>query len=287
MRIALIGAYGQLGTALLRILPGDVVPLTRETIDLLDEDAARHVLYDIHPDVVINTAAYNLVDKAEEELDLAFDVNCFAPRHLALSCLRLQATLVHVSTDYVFGLTPRDTPYRETDDTDPLSMYGTTKLIGENVVQAIAPRHFVVRTCGLYGAAKRTAKENFVTKMLRLARERGEVSVVDDQWCTPTSADSLARAIAALIETDRYGLYHATNFGATTWCRFAREIFQQSGMHIPVHAIRSSDLAVKARRPAWSVLDCSKLADTIGAPLIPWEAALSEYLGSLAYGLPD
>lgn len=283
MRIALIGAQGQLGCALVRHLRGEVLPLGRAEINLTDPHGVERVLRECGAKLVINAAAYNLVDRAEDEPEVAEAINSLAPQHLAMSCNRLGATLVHVSTDYVFGGDPcRETPYRESDAPEPLGAYGASKLAGEQSVQTIASRHFVIRTCGLYGAAQRTAKENFVTKMLRLGRERGAVSVVDDQWCTPTSADHLARAIVSLVETERFGLYHATNSGATTWCRFAREIFRQSGMEVAVEAIRTADLECRARRPTYSVLDCNKLAGVLGGPLPSWEQALANYLAESA-----
>jgi dTDP-4-dehydrorhamnose reductase len=160
-----------------------------------------------------------------------------------------------------------------------LGVYGASKLAGEYFVRALCPKHFVLRTCGLYGRGMSPGKGNFVETMLRLGAERGEVSVVDDQWCTPTSAAGLARSIALHIGTDRYGLYHATCAGSTTWRRFAEEIFRQAGMNVSVKPITTAQFGAKARRPRYSVLDCSKLATTVGRPMPPWEEALAEYLG--------
>ncbi|HTI49899.1 MAG TPA: dTDP-4-dehydrorhamnose reductase [Planctomycetaceae bacterium] len=279
MRIALFGANGQLGTALSSCLTQKILPLGSDAADVSSGAQVAAVLDDAAPDLVINASAYNLVDKAEDEPERAFAVNALGPRNLAAWCARHDRPLVHVSTDYVFGLdAARRTPWRETELPGPLGAYAVSKLAGEAFVQNQTPRHYVIRTCGLYGAARSVGKGNFIKTMLRLGAERGSVSVVDDQWCTPTSALDLARAIARLIETDRYGLYHATNAGATTWCRLAAEVFRQANMKVEVRAITTAEYPTKARRPAYSVLDSSKLAQAIGAPLPPWEQAVAEYL---------
>jgi dTDP-4-dehydrorhamnose reductase len=174
----------------------------------------------------------------------------------------------------------RRIPYTELDLPGPLSEYARSKLAGENFVRAACPKHFVVRTCGLYGKASSPGKGNFVETMLRLGRERGAVSVVDDQWCTPTSAADLAEAIAELISTNKYGLYHATNSGSTTWCGFATEIFRLAGLAVELKPITTAQFGARAGRPAYSVLEGSKLAATIGRPMRPWQAALEEYLRS-------
>jgi dTDP-4-dehydrorhamnose reductase len=230
---------------------------------------------------VINAAAYNFVDRAEDERDRASAVNALGPRHLAESCASLDIPLDHVSTDYVFGQDAgRRIPYSEADHPGPLSEYARSKLAGENSVRDVCPKHFIVRTCGLYGRASSPGKGNFVETMLRLGRERGAVSVVDDQWCTPTSAVDLADAIAGLIATDNYGLYHATNAGSTTWCGFATEIFRLAGLAVDVKPITTAQFGARAGRPAYSVLDSSKLAATIGRPMRPWQEALADYLRS-------
>jgi dTDP-4-dehydrorhamnose reductase len=281
MRIALIGAAGQLGTALSARLTGKFIPFGRDALDISDGDRVHQVLPNAEPDLVINAAAYNFVDRAEDEPDKALAINALGPRFLAETCAALDVPLVHVSTDYVFGSdTGRQTPYTESDSPGPLGVYARSKLEGENLVRGACARHFVVRTCGLYGRAASPGKGNFVETMLRLGRERGAVSVVDDQWCTPTSAVDLADAIARLIETEAYGLYHATNSGSTTWCRFASEIFRFAGMTVDVKPITTAQFGARAARPAYSVLDSSALAETLGRPLRPWQEALAGYLNS-------
>ena len=279
MRIALIGAGGQLGTALTGRLEGQIVSLGRNVLDLADADRVHDVLAAAAPDLVINAAAYNFVDRAEDEREQAYAINARGPQVLATSCAALDVPLVHVSTDYVFGGEgQRAAPYVETDAPGPVNQYGHNKLAGEKFVQTACPKHYILRTCGLYGRAISAGKGNFVETMLRLGRERGAVSVVDDQWCTPTSASDLAGWIAELVATGEYGLYHATNSGSTTWCGLAREIFRIAGMQVELKPITTAQFGAKARRPGYSVLDCSKLETALGHSLRPWEEALAEYL---------
>jgi dTDP-4-dehydrorhamnose reductase len=278
MRIVLIGATGQLGTALTQRLEGQIVPLDRKAVDLADADRISDALVAARPEIVINSAAYNFVDRSEDEREQAFAVNARGPWALARACATLDVQLVHISSDYVFGRDrERAKPYTESEPPGPVSEYGRCKLAGEFFVKAICPKHYVLRTCGLYGRAVSAGKGNFVQTMLRLGRERGRVSVVDDQRCTPTSAVDLADWIAKLITTGKFGLYHATNSGSTTWCRLAREIFRLAEMAVEVNPITTAQFGAKANRPEYSVLDCSKLAAAIGHPLRPWEEALAEY----------
>ena len=279
MRIAVIGADGQLGTALKGRLQGATIPLGRDALDIADAASVADVIARLQLDFVINAAAYNFVDRAEDESDRAAAVNVLGPRHVAETCAGLDIPVVHVSTDYVFGKdAERRIPYTESDLPGPLSEYARSKLTGESVVREICPKHFVVRTCGLYGRASSAGKGNFVKTMLRLGRERGAVSVVDDQWCTPTSAADLADAIAGLISTNQYGLYHATNAGSTTWFGFAAEIFRLADITVEMKPITTAQFGARAGRPAYSVLDSSKLAAATGRPMRAWQAALSDYL---------
>lgn len=285
MRTAIIGALGQLGTELQQCLPGDLIAVDRPEIDITDPASIAAVLESVQPGLVINAAAYNLVDRAEDEPQVAYAVNALGPRNLALWCVAADVPLVHVSTDHVFpgevlqqgSCVPRTTPYTETDPPQPLSAYGVSKVAGEYFVQSICRRHFVVRTSGLYGKALGT-KGNFVETMLRLGPERGEVRVVSDQHCTPTSAADLAQALRALISTEAWGLYHGTNTGATTWYDFAREIFRQAGMAVQVHPITTAEFGARARRPGYSILSTERLTQTIGFHFPPWQEALARYL---------
>lgn len=289
MKIAVVGSRGQLGTALRSALNEDVVRLDRPEFDMTDATAVEQGLANAKPDVVINAAAYNFVDKAEDEPQAAFAVNALGPRNLALACAQRDIPLVHISSDYVFSgridflgtQADRPMPYRETDTPDPLCAYAISKLAGEHFVRGICERRFVLRTCGLYGPAESEGKGNFVTTMLRLAGERDELSIVADQHCTPTSAADLAGWIAKLIPTEAYGLYHATNAGETTWCDFAREIFRLANVDIAIREITTAEFGAKAARPRYSVLRCEKLRQTVESELRPWQEALAEYVGSL------
>lgn len=279
MRIVIVGGRGQLGTALAGVLKEDLVSLGSDTFDIAVHDQVCARLDAEKPRIVINASAYNFVDRAEDEPERAYAVNALGPRNLASWCGRHDVLLVHVSTDYVFGLdAARRSPYAETDLPGPLGAYAVSKLAGEAFVQSLAPKHFVLRTCGLYGKAVSPGKGNFVETMLRLGRERDSLSVVDDQWCTPTSALDLARTISQLISTDHYGLYHATSSGETTWFRLAQEIFRLAQLNVSVRPITTAEYPTKARRPAWSVLNTRKLAGVLGAPLPSWQESLAENL---------
>ncbi|HKB38427.1 MAG TPA: dTDP-4-dehydrorhamnose reductase [Gemmataceae bacterium] len=280
MKYAVLGAAGQLGRDLCSRLPDEVVPLTRAEADLTQRGALRKLLSDLRPDVVINCAAYNFVDRAEDEPDAAFAVNAWAVRELAVACDELGVVLVHFSTDHVFGLdTARRTPYAEDDAPGPVSVYGLSKLSGEYLVRALCPRHIVVRTCGLYGAWGSGGKGgNFVETMLRLTRELRAVRVVSDQVCTPTYTADLAAAVVSLLKIGTYGLYHVTNAGACSWHEFARTIFELEKLDVDLTAISSAAFGAKARRPAYSVLDAAAYR-RLGLPALrPWQEALAAYL---------
>jgi len=282
-RIALIGAQGQLGSDLMPRLPTGTVPLDHSQIEITDADAIADVLGKLSPSVVINTAAYNLVDRAEDEPDVAYRVNALGPRILAHWCAEHGARLVHISSDYVFGLDgERSTPYAVDDAPGPVSAYGLSKLAGEYFVRAAGPEHLVIRTCGLYGQAATRAKGNFVTTMLRLGKERDELRIVDDQRCTPTYTADLANAIARLIDAEAGGLHHVTNSGSMTWCEFAREIFRLASLDVRVVPITSAEFGAAARRPGYSVLDCSRTEQTTKQRMRSWQEALREFVESRA-----
>jgi len=279
MRIAVIGAKGQLGSDLVPLLGTRVDPLGHDEIELTDPASVETTLSARQPTHVVNCAAYNLVDRAEDEPEAAFRVNAFGTRHLARWCAAHDVPLVHVSTDYVFGIdASRSQPWLETDSTGPVSVYGSSKLAGETFVRAICPRHVVVRTCGLYGQHAARGKGNFVETMLRLGKERPELKIVADQRCTPTSTADLAIAIVQLIESDANGVYHATNSGDCSWFEFATEIFRLASLTVKVIPVTAASYGAKARRPDYSVLDGGKLASTIGSPMPPWQDAVARYL---------
>ncbi|MBS0203035.1 MAG: dTDP-4-dehydrorhamnose reductase [Planctomycetes bacterium] len=280
-RIAVIGARGQLGSDLITVLGEDAIPLGHADLELTDPASIDTALGVRRPTHVINCAAYNLVDKAEEEPEAAFRVNAFGTRYLAQWCARSNVVLLHVSTDYVFGLDPdRCIPWSESDATGPVSAYGASKLAGEHFVRSICPRHFVVRTCGLYGQHAPRGKGNFVETMVRLGRERTELKIVADQRCTPTSTADLANALTKLVRTDAFGLYHATNSGDCSWFEFASEIFRVANLPVKAIPVTAAEYGAKARRPDYSVLETSRLANVIGGRLPTWQDALARYLQS-------
>jgi dTDP-4-dehydrorhamnose reductase len=280
VKYAVLGAAGQLGRDLCPRLSGDVVPLTRAQADLTQPDTVRTALTGLRPDVVVNCAAYNFVDKAESEPPAAVAVNAWAVRDLALVCRDLGCALVHFSTDYVFGLDDgRRTPYVESDAPGPVSVYGVSKLAGEYLVRALCPRHFVIRTCGLYGVWGSGGKGgNFVETMLRVAGQGKPLRVVADQTCTPSYTVDVATATAALVEKGRPGLYHLTSGGACTWHEFAAAIFELAGVRADLTPITSQEFGAPARRPGYSVLAPAAYAGLGLPPLRPWREALAAYL---------
>jgi dTDP-4-dehydrorhamnose reductase len=280
LKHAVLGVNGQLARELCPRLTGEVIALTRAQADLTRPDTLRATLAEHQPDVVVNCAAYNFVDRAESEPEAAFAVNAWGVRSLALVCRDLGCTLVHFSTDYVFGLDEdRRTPYAETDAPGPVSVYGLSKLAGEYLVRALCPRSFVIRTCGLYGIRGSGGKgSNFVETMLRLAGQGKPLRVVIDQVCTPSYTVDVATAAAALVQTGRPGLYHLTNTGSCSWYEFAQAIFESAGEKPNLSAITSREYGSPARRPAYSVLAMRAYESLRLAPLRPWREALAAYL---------
>jgi len=275
MRYAILGANGQLGRELSLRLGDEAVPLTRAQADLTSPASLHAALETLTPQVVINGAAYNFVDRAEGEPEAAFAVNAWGVRHLALVCRKLGAALVHFSSDYVFGLDhDRRVPYEEGDAPGPVSVYGLSKLTGEYLVRSLCPRHLVIRTCGLYGVWGSGGKGgNFVETMLRLAIQGGPLRVVNDQTCTPTYAPDLADAVVRMLARGAAGLYHVTSGGACTWFEFAKAILELSGIKADLRPTTSAEAGRPAERPGYSVLASTKLP-----PLRPWREALPAYL---------
>jgi dTDP-4-dehydrorhamnose reductase len=281
MKIIVLGGQGQLGRDLVGRLPGTVLGLGRAEAELTYPDNLRTTLTESRPDVVVNCAAYNFVDRAEDEPEAAFRVNTWGVRTLAGICRDLGAFLVHYSTDYVFGLdVNRDTPWDETDPPGPVGVYGLSKLAGEYLVRSICPRHLVLRTCGLYGRHGVGGKgTNFVETMLRLARQGKPLRVVADQTCSPSYTVDVARATVALLHTGATGLFHVVNTGGCTWYELAREIFELVGLAADLTPISTSEYtAAKARRPRYSVLGSKGLVAVGVSELRAWREALREYL---------
>lgn len=279
MRVAILGANGQLGSDLVHVLSAwDVCPLVRPGCDVRDTTAVRDALQRIRPAIVVNTAAFTDVDACENDVHQAFDVNAYAVQVVAEASAALGAVFVHVSTDYVFDGAKR-APYCEDDAPHPLNVYGISKLAGEYFARNASPRHIIVRTSGVYGAAGARGKGgSFVETMIRIAREGRPVRVVNDQVLAPTYARDLAQAIRRLISTEAYGVYHVANSGACSWYEFADRIFKRLDLAPELTAITSAEWGARARRPPYSVLATEKLAEAGGGGLRVWTEALDAYL---------
>ena len=270
MKTLITGSNGQLGRELAEILPArghEVVALDRRALDVADAGAAERAVGEHSPGLVVNAAAYTNVDGCEEEPELAYAVNALGPRNLARVCGRVGCDLLHVSTNYVFD-GEEDRPYEPFDPARPLSVYGRTKLAGEEHVMRLTNRWYVVRTAGVYGRG-----HNFVRTMLRVGAERDSLKVKDDEYVSPTSARDLAEGIAGVVEAEGYGLYHLTNAGSCSWYEFAREIFRLADVEVEVVPIPASEYPLPAARPANGVLSS---VGSLG--LRHWGEALADYL---------
>jgi dTDP-4-dehydrorhamnose reductase len=284
MKIALIGADGQLGSDLVQALKDeDLFPLVYPEFDITNSSKTRSRLADLSPEIIINTAAYHRVDECEDYPDKAFALNAVAVRELALICRELDSALVHFSTDYVFS-GEKGKPYVEEDEPNPLNAYAVSKLAGEYFVRHLLERYYLVRTCGLYGVAGCWGKgNNFVDTMIDLGRQGLNIRVVSDQWVTPTSSSELAQRIRELIQTGQYGLYHLSNEGACTWFEFAETIFSLTSVQAHLEPVDSAAYGAKARRPAYSVLENKRAGELGLSPFSHWKAALTTYLSKKGY----
>lgn len=275
--LVILGGAGQLGRTVHARLGG--IALAQHEADLTDRDMLAAALEHYAASAVVNCAAYTQVDRAEQEPEVCWSVNAHGVASLAEICRECDIPLVHISTDYVFGEAPEERrPWREEDEPSPRGVYASSKRAGE-IAASAAPRHFIVRTCGLYGSRREDI--SFVNKMLELAATRDHLRVVADQHCTPTHVADVAEAIAFLLSTDQYGIYHVVNRGHTTWCDFAREIFRLAGKPVTVEAITSDQYPAAAPRPPYSVLDTSKYERLGGPALRTWQEALAAYLRSV------
>ncbi len=279
MRILITGKEGQVGWELRRSLAalGDVVATDRRELDLCDSNAIRRTVRKTSPDIIVNAAAYTAVDNAESEPDVAMQVNAIAPGFLAEEAKRIGALLVHYSTDYVFDGS-KQTPYNEEDAPNPLSVYGRSKLEGERAILASECRHLIFRTSWVYSSRGR----NFLLTILKAAREKPELRVVDDQFGAPTSSPAVADATAhALRVGGPEGLYHMSASGRTTWFNFAQAILHKVSIATPVVPIRSDQYPAKAIRPRNSVLDNSRLKEALGVSLPDWESQLEQVMAEV------
>lgn len=281
MRILLIGADGQLGSDLcLSLAEHDTAKLTEKDIDITDIESIFAACRLHKPEVIINTAAYVRVDDCEDNIDLAYKVNALGARNVAVAAQESGAALVQLSTDYVFGSDmKRDIPYTEFDEPGPLSVYGASKLDGENYVQHLCSKHFIVRTSALFGVAGSLGKGgNFVETMIKLAQQKDELRIVNDQVFSPTYAKDLAAKIAQLIRTKYYGVFHITNSGTCSWYDFTGEILKLSGSKTQVVPISSKEYLQKAQRPTYSVLGNYQLKLLGMDDMRKWQDALKDYL---------
>jgi dTDP-4-dehydrorhamnose reductase len=283
MNVAVTGAAGQLGRALVRLLgPRAVWSGGRDELDVRDPAAIAGMLDRARPEVLINAAAFNDVDGAEADPAPAMAVNAVGAGHLARACRERGALLVHVSSDYVFDGAKRE-PYREDDCPRPLGAYGVSKLAGCLLVAAAGGPHLIVRTSGVFDAGGNRVKGgSFVERILARARSGQPLRVVNDQMSSPTYAPDLATAIVTLVEHGARGLLHVSNSGWCTPYDLAAAALEIAGIHARIEPIRAADLGAPARRPAYSVLDNSRAHAAGLTPLRSWRAALEEFLGSAA-----
>lgn len=278
-KVIVTGANGQLGRAINQLYAGsteyELVNTDVGELDITNIDRVMEFAREIHPYAIINCAAYTAVEACENEEDLAFRINAIGPRNLSIAATETGAKLMHVSTDYVFDGNGHR-PYLETDPVGPQGAYGRTKLAGENFVKEFGYKHYIVRTAWLYGDGK-----NFVKTMLRLSETNDKVRVVKDQVGSPTSAAELAKAIAYLLPTENYGLFHGTCEGDCSWAQFTEEIFRLAGRSTVVEPITSEEYGAAVKRPAYSILENYMLKMTTDFMFSDWHDAIAEYLKTL------
>ena len=286
-KVLLIGAKGQVGQELQVTLPylGEVISIGREELDLTNSEKIGQLIREIHPDYLVNASAYTAVDKAEIEPDLAYSINSIAPKIMAESAEKIKAKFLHISTDYVFD-GRKNTPYLETDLTNPLGVYGQSKLRGEEEIKTVNSQAIILRTAWVYGSY---GKSNFVKTMLRLGKEREELKVVVDQVGSPTWAKDIATAITQLlINADNpAGIYNFTNSGVASWFDLTKAIFEEakiSGIPLKIQRvipITTAEYPTPAVRPAYSVLSGQKISQQLGYIPPYWRDSLKAMLNQL------
>jgi len=280
MKLAVIGSNGQLGTDLMEVLSEehDVTGLNHTDVEITDVDSVRKALSTLKPSVVLNTAAYHIVPEAEKFPEKAFQINGIGAMNLAKVCQDLNTRLVHYSTDYVFD-GKKQKPYTEDDRPNPLSVYANTKLSGEYFALNYCDQSYVIRVSGIYGKVPCRAKGgNFITTMIKLANEKPEVRVVNDEILTPTPTYYIAKNTAALINTDAFGLYHMSCEGEVSWYEFATVIWETLQLKTPLYAASVKDFPLVVKRPFYSVLENRNL-NRLGINEMPgWKEALQEFL---------
>lgn len=275
LTLLVTGANGQLGKELVHMSDERVriVGFGRDRLDITNLEQCRAAIAEIRPDGVIHAAAYTAVDKAESEPDEAYRVNAIGTRNVTIAAREAGVKLLYVSTDYVFDGIGTES-YNEYDNTNPQSVYGKSKRAGEVLVQSLADRYFIVRTSWVYGKYG----NNFVKTMLKLASERDTVTVVEDQVGSPTYTYDLAKFLIQLVQTEFYGIYHASNTGSCSWYEFAKAIFEESGIAIRTEPCSTEQFSRPAPRPAHSVMDHASIRQNRLEDLRPWREALSAFL---------
>ena len=279
MKVLVTGVKGQLGYDVVNELKKrgmEAVGVDLEEMDITDAASVDKVLKDAAPDAVIHCAAYTAVDAAEDQEELCRRVNRDGTRNIARVCRELDIKMVYISTDYVFnGQGTR--PWEPEDERQPLNVYGLTKCEGEEAVQELLEKYFIVRIAWVFGINGR----NFVKTMLRLAENNKRVTVVNDQYGSPTYTYDLAKLLVDMVQTQKYGIYHATNEGICTWYEFACEIFKQAGIEMEVVPVSAAEYPAKAKRPENSRMSKEKLTENGFDRLPPWQDALKRYLKAL------
>ena len=283
MRVLVTGAKGQLGTDVMAELKSnniEALGIDREELDIVDAKACEEFFDKANAekriDAVIHCAAYTAVDKAEDEQELSYNINALGTKNIATACKKFDMKLMYISTDYVFN-GQGERPWEPDDERQPLNVYGKTKYEGELFVEEIAKKYFIVRIAWVFGIAG----NNFIKTMLKLAKERDSLTVVDDQIGSPTYTADLSKLLVSMIQTDKYGRYHATNEGYCSWYEFAKEIFKVAGVTINVASVDSSAYPAKAKRPANSRMEKKKL-DEMGFKRLPsWQDATRRYIEEL------
>lgn len=283
MKILVTGITGQLGHDVLTEATQrgfEVVGVSRNEFDLINEQEVTRYVDKVKPDVIVHCAAYTAVDHAEEDRETCWKVNVKGTEYLSIAAKRNNSKFLYISTDYVFnGI--GDEPYTEAMTASPSGYYGLTKYEGEKVVKSILDEYFIVRISWVFGYNG----NNFVKTMLRLSESRNEINVVSDQIGSPTYTKDLASLVVKMVQTDKYGIYHATNEGYCSWAEFAKEIFEQSKIQMKINYISSNEFPTKAKRPKNSKLSKRKLVDN-GFEILPtWQNALERYLEELKYGV--
>lgn len=291
MRIIITGAKGQLGSQLVDIIKngyseiGEIDKLYKyaqvfafdsNELDISDYKKCLNIFENIKPDIVINCAAYTNVDLCEQNIDLAFNVNSLGARNMAIASRKIGAKLVHISTDYVFDGQAM-APYREFDLPNPQSIYGKTKLFGENYIREFCDKYFIIRTAWLYGYNGK----NFVKTIINLAKEKEFIEVVDDQRGNPTNVEDLVHHILKIALTEEYGLYHCSGEGICSWYDFAKKIIEFVGIDCEVRPTTSDKFIRPAKRPKFSALDKMMLRNTVGNEMRYWEDALKVYIDNI------